>query len=460
MKNRVVNLTISEKKFKEIYENELKMLNKKEYTLFEDANFNIDLSTEYNKFKNSNFYDFFIQENDILIKRKLIQSFFYENLIISLIESYRLIEENNSISSYKYAIIENTLEILFEEYMKILNLNKFVELFEDDSGSNFFKDSILPIIKKVTINIKNFSISFLLFLLVFFSFLYFLLGYTQLKSITYLMDLLKNLYNFEIKNPQIFNLIKDEIKNNITERLIKSKMNLTFDDIINSCWQKLYDKYLKVSDIDKTFLDKISLFIDKYTKKKLTYNLLKDPLFNYIALNVPVLVRQEKYRKFVEEWNYCIFNTIIELTSAIAVASFEIDNVSYDLIKNLVSSKNDPLRVISSFRKFYNINSNRINKAEKTFLESSLALLEIKVLIDKILLKHKDKLTYQIVTKYESLNKEINQRIAEIEESYRRIKEFNDQKLKKYEENLRQNNEKKLNGNKPIKPKKENLFDL
>jgi NADH-quinone oxidoreductase subunit D/NADH-quinone oxidoreductase subunit C/D len=42
----------------------------------------------------------------------------------------------------------------------------------------------------------------------------------------------------------------------------------------------------------------------------------------------------------------------------------------------------------------------------------------------------------------------------------KRVKEFNDQKLKKYEENLRQNNDKKLNGNTPTKPKKENLFDL
>jgi len=456
----MLNLTISEKYFKEIYENELKKLNKKEYTLFEDSKFNIDLANEYNKFKNSDFYNLFLQENDVIIKRKLIQSFFYENLITSLIESYKIIEENNSISSYKYAIFENTLETLFEEYMKILNINKIVELFEDESASNFFKDSVLPIIKTIAPAIKNYSVSFFIFMVVFMTFLYFLAGYGYMKSITKIVTFLKDIYNFNINNPQIFNLVKDEIKNAAAEQLFKSKMNLSFDDIVDSCWQKLYNKYLKFTDIDRTILDKISSFLDKYTKKKLTYNLLKDPSFNYIALNIPIIVKQEKYRKFVEEWNFCIFNTLIELTTAIAIASFEIDNVSYDLVKNLVSSKNDPLRVISSFRKLYNVNSNRINKAEKTFLESSLVLLELKVLIEKILLKHKDKLSYQTVTKYESLNREINQRLIEIEEAYKRIKEFNDQKLKKYEENLRQNKEKKLNGNEPTKPKKENLFDL
>jgi len=202
------------------------------------------------------------------------------------------------------------------------------------------------------------------------------------------------------------------------------------------------------------------MIIHKSYKKNVTYGLLKSPSFNFIAYNLPLIIKTDEYKKFVEIWNFCIFNTLIEITTAVIVSSFELDSVSHDLVKNLVTSKNDPSRIISSFKSLYNINSTRLNKAEKVFLEGSLILLNIKVLIENVLLKNKDKLEYAVVTKYEKLNKEINQRINEVEDSYRKTKDFKNQRLSKYEENLKQNNNKELSGNKPTKPKKENLFDL
>ena len=240
-------------------------------------------------------------------------------------------------------------------------------------------------------------------------------------------------------------------------------MRININDIIDNCWEKTYENKSNDFRYKPRFnevIDNINVMIHKSHKKHVTYGLLKSPSFNFIAYNLPLIVRTDEYKKFVELWNFCIFNTLIEITTAIIVSSFELDSISHDLVKNLVTSKNDPSRIISSFKSLYNINSSRLNKAEKVFLEGSLILLNIKVLIENILLKNKDKLEYAVVTKYEKLNKEINQRISEIEDSYRKTKDFKNQRLSKYEENLKQNNNKELSGNKPTKPKKENLFDL
>jgi len=458
----------SYKQFETSYKKIINTLRKKEYTLFENISptgIVSNIENEYNKFKNSPIYWSYISENNSYIKSKMIDLFIFESIIDSVLSVKNKIELEENLNLTQEVLFETTFVALEEEFFKILNLNKdeqkiFKEIFESYFEENENLDKKLESAKNFLIKLiqfmkrtKDYSFGLFLFILLLAKTLhvYILAGTTSvLKMFTIDLFNLKNLLeSFDEK------ILTAKLADPIVKEFLKKNYGFNIDDVIKKCWKSNINKHKQlVKKSNFEIIDKINLYLFEKSAYRSFFSSLNNPIF----YNIANFLKDDSLNDFGHEVNICVFQKLKEFAVALAISSFEIGDVSEKLIKNL-SGKNDILRVTSSFKQLYQTSSQNLNKAEKLFVESVMFLMDLKVLIDKLLMK-KENIKYTYITKYESLSKSINLALKEIEEAYKRSKSFKDQNINKYEENYRQNNEKTLAGNTPTKPRKESLFDI
>ena len=464
-------------KSKKLFENNYKLLlnrlSKKEYTLFENISSDqiiINLDKEYQKFTKSPFYYELITENNDTIRNKMMKLYILESISDSvLFTQYQLLQENEEISLTKEVLFETTLTALEEEFFNILNIKKgdrenFKEIFETimiqtvELNENEYMDKTKSFFNKFLEFMKRTKeISFGLLMLIFFlvQSVFITLNTTVtaiIKSV--ILDLFHiqlSLKNFDQQ------VLTAKVADPIVKEFLNKHYGFSIDDLIKKCWKINFDKYktiLKKSNLP--ILDKINDILFTYSNKRIFNSSLNNPLF--YTMWDKNLFKDQEFIELGHNINICVFNKLKDFAVALAISTFEMGEVSEKLMRNL-TSKNDILRVASNFKQLYQSSSQNLNKAEKVFIESILFLTDLKILIDKILQK-KERLNYKTIQNYETINKSITMSLKEIEEAYRRSKNFKDQKIQKYEENNKQNREKTLAGNAPTKPKKENLFDI
>jgi len=143
-----------------------------------------------------------------------------------------------------------------------------------------------------------------------------------------------------------------------------------------------------------------------------------------------------------------------------AQVSFEIADIEKKLIKRVEQVKNqrNSSQLLKSYADFFNIKPK--NFAEKVFITSVSNLIYLKEFFYKLKMEA-DNITFfdrYFKRDIEVLIKKVDQSLQNILDAAQNAN--NRPQVKKYEETLKDNKEKKLVGNEPIKPKKMSVFDI
>ncbi len=442
------------KQFENRYKLIINNLRKKEYTLFENISSTeilINLEKEYKKFKNSDVYWSYITENNENIKTKIIDLFIFESIVNSILKTKETIELNENLNLTQEVLFETTFHILEEEFFKLLNLKKeeqeiFKLIFEqfvfdeknteiNEINENIENNEIINQSKKFLINLINFlkkTKKFSIGLIIFTALLIRTISVYSFAGISAVIkSLFIDLFNLNLTLDKFDEkIITSKAADPIVKEFLKKNYGFTVDDVIKKCWKKKIEKYKKLlprSDFE--LIDKMNQLLFEKGNQRIFFSSLNNPIF-YNFFDAKRLSNNRTLNNFGHEINICVFDKLKDFAVALAISTFELGEISEKLIRNL-TAKNDILRVASTFKQLYQTSSQNLNKSEKLFIESILFLIDLKILVDKILLK-KENLEYSIITKYESLSKSIVNSLKEIEEAYKRSKSFKDQKIRKY----------------------------
>jgi len=473
MKNKK-NITKSESLFQKIYENEWNKLRNSE-TIFENSEVSLSIDSEYKKFLKSDEYQNFLHENDESTRIELIKSYFYKNTIFSLVESF-----DDRVTNEYGNMIPFSIEILLEntyDYIKKKGLSDeervFVEILEeaysiqfekeleglieegivDDVASNTLRAARRSIkaIKDATFNTKKMLV---------------LLYLNLVFGVQYMKNIFSNpniyLFRLELNNKEIQNIMNTLIKsvkieNEVVSSFIKKYGNTTYEDIFKQCLKTCH--MLPSAPTASGNYQIIQKLLDA-----LTNNMNNMISSSFIRNNYMVFYELffNKDEKVFSRYRMCVANNITSLLTGIARASFEVGDVSYNLIKasEEFASKNvDITKVNSIYKTFYNITIR--STADKVFKEAMLALISYEgtlLIIEDSIKARERKIVaddYYLKEDIKKIKFMIKDRVEEMLKDFK-YKSYNS--YKKYEENNRQNNEKKLAGNKPTKPKKDSLF--
>ena len=500
MKNLDKNMPISERIFKDVFSKEFEKLRKTENTIFENSNISLDIDKEYQKFKNSDKYQKFIQENSEYEKRKIITDYFFNDTIIPLVETVMFKAENLSFSGE--IILENTYDLLLKKKVKrnkikkdlkelnetsqinsteqdeqikyIQNLkNKILELNENEinflfeesikgthleyllendlwtrikSGAGWLSRKVQVIAKNIMMGLNiTFSAA---------EALYF--GFVKGSDALHVLDLFDNLQRLKTSQKTLKKSMI--IKSEKLDDFLRNYGNIDLGEITNSCWEKNRSKIKMTVDPDIfQMLQQIVLDIKKFINGMMNPNKLKSD--TAVRTIISTMKRNDDFNRMIHLYRQCIYDNIIDFVISYAETSLSIGQIENNLLKRAKQLKQaNDTQSLRLYNEFYNFTPK--NTAEKIFIESIGALVDLK-LISYEMKKNADyamRIDHYIKEDQRYLESKLNQAFATLYEAIDNMRY--QPKDKNYEESNRDNKAKVLMGNEPTQPKKISVFDV
>jgi len=468
------NLPKSKEMFLFICENEYKKLRKDENLIFETLNLAFDWEKEYEKFKKSDSYLEFLNENSNYEKMKIIKHYLEENILFPIVEGLYFKAQDLPITSE--ILLENTYNTFFDKLKKKVNDKLFqtieeayLSLDENAQLKVLEELDLIQTAQKAKTGIIN-TIKYTKRVANDLALAYLSLGYIIKTIFFFPMDfplidkILNKLFtiNYEIK-PQVkkelalLSVERPEIKD-----FFDTELNTDIKTILKECW----NKNIKVINVNSpAFINSHPSFYKFYVTVKTLFlkasfkpfdmsaNIKKAALLNEIK-------KDSQLNKMVSDYRLCVFNAIIDYLQSYAQVSFEIADIEKKLIKRVEQVKNqrNSSQLLKSYADFFNIKPK--NFAEKVFITSVSNLIYLKEFFYKLKMDTNDISFYDRYFKkdIEVLIKKIDQALQNILDAAQNAS--NRPQIKNYEETLKDNKEKKLVGNEPVKPKKMSVFDI
>ena len=484
----------SEKDFYEIFNNEWEKLRKTPDTIFENIEYSPYIEKEYIKFKSSDSYLEYVSENNEYNKKKIIGKYFYENVIEPVINQFTGLLEESDISITGEVLLENTFEVISKKKDFFLTEADRTEIFFENlieegilKDIEFFlslgtKDEIIEsgILTEEQYNqlieegffdmlaagyngaktgwkaVKNNTAAIVNTAGAFWDIVLFG-GFHPIRNKLRLSDI-------EDSHPEIVKVFKRYTfpENDNIKDFLRKYGNTDPKKLMEICWKQQTNYILSHAPGNRALVNEtiknINLAINEFFSDKVLYKRIQN---NPFSIRSYLKNMRPEERAAIDRFRMCFYYKLIDYISSLAVSAFEIGQVQKSLIRRMEElPKADSTKSIFIYKDLYSLT--KYNEADRIFAMAFGIMLELKMAIDAALEFIKKDPVYEIkLTSRDTLvkiNNRIKQAIQEIQDTYRRIERA--PKAKKYEENNRQNNEKELTGNKPLKPKKEDLFDI
>ena len=420
---------------KEIFVKEVNQLwdtlRKRDDTIFENIEISIDFENKFDELKENNneLYMQIISENSLYEKKKMIRSYFWENIVgdlyehtLNIMKQANLLEEalESFEKSYK---IETTARLILENgiFANIPN-NKKKELTENTIDMCFYPHSfyernksipeerdileeawVKPAlqwtgdrVRDVARLTKNIYLA-LMFLLV--SPATFTVGNlssrigdkinTDLldKPATGMDPSLRKFYDFiesfwpanfifKFLNKDLYDIASLLKKtNNLDDEYIQDLMKEIGADphkLINKCWEKNIHQLSTSNPDNKNFMD----YIRHIISGKGLANLLRDPKYNnetQIALLLRSDAAKPEYQKRFYDFRVCVYEKLFEMILGFAKTIYSMNDASYEIIK----IANDAHRQ-KNFKAFFDLRPKQENE------EAMFKIMKVLVSIDAI----------------------------------------------------------------------------
>ncbi len=464
----------SQEMFIKICSNEFNKLRKDENLIFENLNFTFNWDNEYKKFKESNKYMEFLNENSDYEKMKMIKTYFEESIIYPIIEGMYFKAKDLPITSE--ILLENTYDTFTNKILKKKVNPELIEYFENiylnldqDQQIKLLEEfglgDMAGVVKSGAIGSARFMKKIAYDLAITVHIFYYILRILfYLPEKIPFLDIFLN--KFITMDDSIKPIIKKELSTLSIERpelkdFFESELNTNIKEILKECWTS----NIKTIDVNSsTFINTHPIFYKFYAlMKAFFYKSLLKPYDLETNISKKNLLHEIKasntFNKMISNYRLCAFNHIIDYISSYAQVSLDIGNVENNLIKKLNQTKksNNSQQLLKTYKEFFDLNPR--TKAEKIFVNSVSNLIYLKEILIRV------KMDINSVAFHDRyIKRDVDILIKKIDQSIQNIMDLsrnqNRPPQRNYEESLRDNREKKLVGNEPTEPKKISVFDI